>query len=140
MEIAAVVRELLMELGGTPPATSAMQAATRALLTDRDAGAVLVVDADGALVGLLAASWQTAIHAGGRYGLIQDLWVHPAWRGQKLGGELLQALFELAREQGIACVEVGLPRARFAGLPATEAFYRRHGFSLLGARMRRVQP
>ena len=59
----------------------------------------------------------------GRYALIQDLWVHPSWRGRSVGGELLAAIFELAREQGMARVEVGLPRARFQGIRATEGFY-----------------
>jgi GNAT superfamily N-acetyltransferase len=136
--VVAGVRELLAELGGTSPAAAAMQAATRTLIEDRSAGAVLVADAGGGLVGLLAASWQTAIHVPGRYALIQDLWVHPAWRANTIGRELLVALFELAREQGVSCVEVGLPRERFAGLLATEAFYRANDFHALGTRMRRV--
>lgn len=136
--IAAGVRELVVELGGDPPGAPAMQAATRALLEDRQAGAILVAEAEGALVGVLAASWQMAIHVPGRYGLIQDLWVDRSWRANTIGHDLLAALFELARGQGIACVEVGLPRKRFAGLRATEAFYRGNGFTPLGSRMRRI--
>jgi GNAT superfamily N-acetyltransferase len=71
-----------------------------------------------------------------RYGLIQDLWVHPSWRARRVGGELLAALVDLAREQGVARVEVGLPRESFEGLQATQAFYLAHGFTLLGTRMR----
>ncbi len=143
------LQELLRELGGTPPPTPAMQAAARALLDNPQAGALLVMEADGtlgdaednrAIVGVLGASWQTAIHVPGRYALIQDLWVHPAWRGRAIGRELLTALFALAREQGITRVEVGLPRERFAGLAATEAFYLGAGFAPLGARMRRGLP
>jgi GNAT superfamily N-acetyltransferase len=93
-----------------------------------------------AVVGVLGVSWQTAIHAAGQYVLIQDLWVHPDWRGRGVGGDLLQTLFALAREREIERAEVGLPPARFAGLPATEAFYRGNGFAPLGARMRRVLP
>ena len=58
-----------------------MRTAARALLEHPESGVVLVADADGEIVGVLAASWQTAIHVAGRYGLIQDLWVHPGWRG-----------------------------------------------------------
>jgi GNAT superfamily N-acetyltransferase len=138
VEIVAAVRDLLVELGGTPPDAAAMQAATRTLIKDDSTGAMLVADAGGGLVGVLAASWQTAIHVPGRYALIQDLWVQPSWRRNAVGHELLGALSLLAREQGVACVEVGLPRGRFAGLPATEAFYRANGFHALGTRMRRV--
>jgi mycothiol synthase len=131
------VQELLVELGGTPSPTPAMRDTARALLAAPEAGAVFVADADGEIVGVLAASWQLAIHLPGRYALIQDLWVHPAWRGQTIGHDLLVALVARAREQGMECAEVGLPRERFAGLAATEAFYLANGFALLGARMRR---
>ena len=130
------VRALLVELGGDPPPATTMRTAARALLEDPGSGAVLVADASGELVGVLATSWQTAIHIPGCYGLIQDLWVHPSWRAKSVGRDLLTALFELAREQGVARVEVGLPRESFAGLDATQAFYLAHGFTLLGTRMR----
>ncbi len=137
-DIAAAVGALVVELGGTPPALAAMQDATRTLLEDPDAGALLIARSAGALVGVLGASWQAAIHAGGRYALIQELWVDPAWRGRDLGGALLGALLELARERGLTRVEVGLPHERFAGIRATEAFYRNNGFTPLGPRMRRA--
>lgn len=136
--VVAAVRELLSELGGKAPAASAMEAATRELVDNCDTGALLVAETDEELVGVLAASWQTAIHAPGRYALIQDLWVGEAWRSQAIGAALLTALCELACEWGIDRVEVGLPRETFAAIRATEAFYERNGFSPLGSRMRRV--
>lgn len=134
--VAAAVRELLLELGGTPAPLSALQDATRALLADADAGTVLVAHDGEEIVGVLAVSYQLAIHIPGRYALIQDLWVHPDRRGAAIGHELLRALFALARERGIARVEVGLPSERFARLGATEAFYLANGFEQLGPRMR----
>ena len=136
--IVAGVRDLLVELGGDPPPASAMRTAARTLLEGPGMGAILVADAEGELVGVLAASWQTAIHVPGCYGMIQDLWVNPRWRGRTIGRDLLAALFELSREQGVVRVEVGLPRERFAGLRATEAFYLANGFTPLGPRLRRV--
>ncbi len=134
--VVAAVAELLGELGATAPDGEGMRDAARALLADERAGAVLVAEAGGALVGVLVASWQTAIHVPGRYGLIQDLWVRPDWRGVSVGGAMVRALCELAGERGIARIEVGLPRAGFPALAATEAFYRANGFAALGPRMR----
>lgn len=136
--VAAMVRELLLELGAAPPEPAAMAQAARALIAAADAGAVLVAEDEGTLVGVLSASWQSAIHIPGRYGIIQDLWVHRSRRRGAIGAALLEALFTLAREAGIARVEVGLPREGFAGLPATERFYRRGGFAPVGPRMRRM--
>lgn len=138
--VVGAVSELLVELGSTPPLASALEVAARALLEDRQAGALLVAQAGEEIVGVLGASYQLAIHVPGRYVLVQDLWVHPSWRGRSVGGELLAALFALAREQGMTRAEVGLPRERFVGIRATEAFYVHNGFEPLGPRMRRISP
>jgi GNAT superfamily N-acetyltransferase len=135
--VAQGVRQLLQELGGEPPAAEELERATRELLGDPGAGTVLVADAQEAVVGVLGASWQSAIHVPGRYGLIQDLWVDPGWRDRQVGRELLAAMFALAQERGIERLEVGLPREAFGGLAATEAFYAANGFTRLGTRMRR---
>jgi ribosomal protein S18 acetylase RimI-like enzyme len=140
-DVAAVivaVQELLLELGSTPPHTAAIERAARELIDDRDAGVVLVARVGQEIVGVLAASWQLAMHVPGRYATIQDLWVHRAWRSRAIGAELMTALVELARERGMARVEVGLPRESFPAIGATEAFYRANGFEALGPRMRRV--
>lgn len=136
--VAAAVQALLVELGGTPACTAAMESTVRTLLENPWAGLVLVAEADGELVGVLSASWQIAIHVPGRYALIQDLWVDPAWRSRTVGAGLLEALLERARERQVERVEVGLPRESFAGIQATEAFYRGNGFTPLGPRMRLV--
>ncbi len=135
--VAAAVRELLLELGGTPQGAPAMQAAAHALIASPWAGVVLVAYRDSELVGVLDASWQMAIHVPGAYALIQDLWVHPAWRERAIGASLLELLFELARYRRLERIEVGLPRESFARFAATEAFYVARGFTPNGPRMRR---
>ena len=74
----------------------------------------------------------------GRYGTIQDLWVHPEWRSRALGRELVLALVRQAADAGVPRLEVGLPQESFAGLGATERFYRENDFTPLGPRMRRL--
>jgi GNAT superfamily N-acetyltransferase len=137
-DVVVAVQELLLELGGTPPPAPELEAAALELIEDERAGAVLLARAGDELVGVLAASWQLAIHVPGRYATIQDLWVHPSWRSRAIGAELLDALVELARERGMARIEVGLPRESFSAIDATAAFYRRNDFAPLGPRMRRI--
>jgi GNAT superfamily N-acetyltransferase len=138
--IGGAVHQLLRELGGTPPPLIEMEQTVRELCGDPAAGALLVAEADGEIVGVLAASWQTAIHVPGAYALIQDLWVRRSDRGQAIGHDLLKGLCALARERGMKRVEVGLPRESFPGIRATEAFYLHNGFAPLGARMRWLLP
>jgi branched-chain amino acid aminotransferase len=134
--IAAAVRELLFELGGKPAPSQELQAAARALIEDESAGALFVADCAGKVVGFLGVSWQQAVRIPGRYGLIQELWVHPAWRSQAIGAELLRALADTARADGVLRIEVGLPSERFPGVEATKAFYEANGFTPIGLRMR----
>jgi branched-chain amino acid aminotransferase len=135
--VVAGVSELLVELGGTPAPADALEETALALIDDPDAGVVLVAEQDERIVGVLCVSWQIALRIPGRYGLIQELWVHPDVRCMTIGGDLLVALFELARRRQVASLEVGLPSERFPHLGATEAFYMNNGFSAIGMRMRR---
>lgn len=100
-------------------------------------GLVLVAEVDeSGLIGVLTASWQSALHIPGRYALIQDLWVKPAWRSRDIGSHLIAALRTRVLEQQVSRIEVGLPKESFSGIEATAAFYRRNGFASLGPRMR----
>jgi branched-chain amino acid aminotransferase len=137
--VAVAMSQLLVELSSGGPPAEELERASRELARDRGMGALLVADGGGedGIVGVLAASWQHAIHVPGRYGTIQDLWVHPDWRSRAIGHELMEAFCKLAREEGAARIEVGLPRENFEQIGATEAFYRANGFEHLGPRMRR---
>jgi GNAT superfamily N-acetyltransferase len=136
--VVVAVQELLLELGSTPPPVAELSRTVCELIDDRDAGAVLIAHSRDDVVGMLAASWQLAIHVPGRYATIQDLWVHPTWRSRSIGADLIGALVELARESDMARIEVGLPRESFGAIAATEAFYRNNDFQPLGPRMRRL--
>lgn len=136
--VAAAVERLLVELGGRRLPMTDLEAEVRATIADPAIGATLVAEAGGEIVGVLSASWQRALHVPGRYATIQDLWVDPEWRSRKVGAGLSDALASLCREQGVARIEVGLPRESFAAIAATEAFYRANGFEHLGPRMRRL--
>ena len=136
--VAAAVEQLLVELGGKRPPRADLEAEVRAALADPAIGVTLVAEAGGEIVGVLSASWQRALHVPGRYATIQDLWVHPEWRSRRLGAALVDELADVCRGEGVARIEVGLPRETFAAIRATEAFYAGNGFEHLGPRMRRL--
>lgn len=136
--VAAAVERLLVELGGRRPSRPDLEAEVRAVLEDTGIGALIIAEAEGEIVGVLSASWQRALHVPGRYATIQDLWVEAGWRSRRVGAGLIDALVALCGEQGVARIEVGLPRGSFAAIRATEAFYLRNEFEQLGPRMRRL--
>ncbi|HEU4393562.1 MAG TPA: GNAT family N-acetyltransferase [Solirubrobacterales bacterium] len=136
--VAMAAERLLVELGGSRPPREALEAEVRAALEDPGVGVNLVAEGEGEIVGVLSASWQRALHVPGRYATIQDLWVDPDWRSRKVGAALVDELAALCRAQGVARIEVGLPRESFDAIRATEAFYLGNEFEHLGPRMRRL--
>ena len=125
-------------LGGPNPPRAELEAEFEAALEDPGVGATIVAEAEGEIVGVLSASWQRALHVPGRYATIQDLWVDPERRSDGVGAALVDGLADLCQAQGVARIEVGLPRESFDAIRATEAFYERNGFEHLGPRMRRL--
>lgn len=136
--VARAVAALLRELGATPPPHAAMQDVAEIVVENPGSGVLLIAEAQDRLIGLLSASWQIAMHVPGSYGLIQDLWVARAWRGQAVGASLVRAFEQRARALGVSRLEVGLPKETYARLEATSAFYSARGFEPLGPRMRRL--
>jgi GNAT superfamily N-acetyltransferase len=136
--VALAVELLLVELGGRKPARKELEGEIRAAIGDPAVGAILVAEAGEAIVGVLSASWQRALHVPGRYATIQDLWVDSEWRSRRVGAALIDELVALCGKQGVARIEVGLPRESFDAIRATEAFYANNGFEHLGPRMRRL--
>jgi GNAT superfamily N-acetyltransferase len=57
---------------------------------------------------------------------IEDIYVHPDFRNQDIGGRLLERLFEIARQEGIQRFVVG---TRSKETEQILRFYRSHGFT-----------
>ena len=132
------VAELLVELGAAkPPDRAAIEAEARAHIEDPSLGIVLVAAAGAeSSSASLAASWARAIQVPGRMLTIEVLWTRRGERDRGVGATLVDAIAEAAAAEGVARVEVGLPRESFAALRATERFYLANGFERLGPRMR----
>ncbi len=129
--------ELLRELGGSPAPAELLEETAHDLIDDPEGATLIVAESGGEIVGVLGASWQSAIRIPGRYALIQELWVADAFRSREIGTELINELVAQARERGVERLEVGLPSERFPHLAATESFYETHMFKPIGLRMRR---
>ena len=139
-----LVGGLLAELGGTPPPADAMSTVFDALSTpDSSAGFIVIGEDDsngngdgdggGAVaVAVCTVSYLTALRTRGRYAIIQEMFVEPAARRTGIGMAVLQFALAHAAAHGCNTVELGTP---YAGQRQI-AFYRRAGFTEVGARLR----
>ncbi len=139
--VVAGVGELLIELGGKAGRDRPRSKRRRcALIEDSDAGvAARRRGRRSRIVGVLGVSWQIAIRIPGRYGLIQELWVHPSLareddRRRPAGGALRARTPPAGRKRSRSACRASAT----AHLGATEAFYLNNGFTTIGRRMRRL--
>lgn len=93
------------------------EAAIRAELDHTDA-AVLVADADGAVVGFTHAAWT------GSEGSVTRVYVDPEHRGRAVGSALLETAVATLFERGVDVVRAMVLADNEPG----QAFYRSHGF------------
>lgn len=92
----------------------------------------LLAELDGAFLGFAGMSEGRALYAGGALATIEEFYVQPAHRSQRVGEALLQAAARIAHDRGWRRLEVCTPP-----LPEFErslAFYQRNGFEITGGR------
>ncbi len=141
--IVAGVCSLVAEIRGTPefqlPATAAE--VCQRVIEGKYPGAIFVANPQGdndSIIGLITLTVQETIHVGSSYLLIQELWVHPEYRSQNIGDNLIQAVETYSRQQGISRIEVCLPTHEFPSFSNTYHFYQKSGFEDFGPRMRKM--
>lgn len=81
---------------------------------------------------MLAESF--AVFAGGRYGIINELWVRPDARSAGAGARVIEFVREFARRQGWVRVDVSAPQD--PKWDRSVAFYRRQGFEPTGRKLK----
>jgi ribosomal protein S18 acetylase RimI-like enzyme len=117
--IVALIQELAQSIGETSPITSAYVSAYLAF----PGCSILLAERQEQIAGLLSCSVRPNLYHNGNTALIEELIIRDEWRGQGLGGELLNELFSNLEAQG--CVEVSVTT-----MPENEGairFYRAHG-------------
>lgn len=133
-----LVEHLLSELadGGDDEFTGLDRARTLEDLAAEGDRFVALLAREGAAepVGVLTLTESFAIFAGGRYGVIDELWVDPARRSSGVGRVLLEAAVAVARERGWRRLDVTAPGGD--AWRRTVAFYEKNGFVFTGPKLR----
>lgn len=85
-------------------------------------------------IGVLTVTETFAIYAGGRYGVIDEMYVVPEHRSSGVGRVLLEAAKELGMVRGWRRIDVTAPPG--AAWERTVRFYEREGFIFTGPKLR----
>jgi GNAT superfamily N-acetyltransferase len=108
------------------PDTAKQTAALHEIIEHPEAGHILVLRTGDDVCGMVNLLYTISTACGGRVALLEDMIVHPAWRGDGLGSELLQSAVTLARSQGCRRITLLTDRANDSAI----RFYQRHGFAV----------
>lgn len=128
--VAEMLANLFVDVGHT---LTASEIADIFIEMDEDAlhSTLLAFNDDGDAVGVLTLVESLALYAGGRIGVINELYVVPPYRSEGVGKILLDAAKSLADERGWQRLEVTTPGEQYA---KTLKFYEREGFMPVGPR------
>lgn len=100
---------------------------------DRHSTVLAYVEEKDEYVGVITVTESLALYAGGRIGVINELYVEPQYRSEGVGKMLLDAVKDLARERGWVRLELTTPGDEFE---KTLRFYQREGFMRIGPRFK----
>jgi GNAT superfamily N-acetyltransferase len=88
------------------------------------------------VVGVITIAETECLYAGGKIGLIQELYIKPDVRCKKLGVSLVEKAIEYARQRKWNRLEVGAPA--YPEWARTKVFYECQGFTEIGPRLKYV--
>lgn len=96
----------------------------RLIIASPEMGRVFVARVDGQVVGMVNLLATVSTAEGARACWLEDVIVHPDYRGNGLGSRLLRHVVTAARAEGFARVSLLADRANTGAI----RFYARHGF------------
>jgi len=116
---------------GIPFDPAVSEPVLRELLARPQIGSVVEIVADGRPVGYAVLALGFSLEFGGRSAFLDELYVHPDWRGRGIGTIALRLLQETSRELGARslALEVSLDNV------GAENLYRREGFTSNGRQL-----
>ena len=131
-EAIRLVRNLLTELGGTPPQPEEVSSVFHDLTSNQGSGFIVVGETEERVCAVCTVSFLQAVRTRGCYAIIQEMFVEPGARSTGIGMDVLRFALDHAVTAGCRLVELGTP----AHGDRQIKFYERAGFTEVGARLR----
>ncbi len=130
LAVALLLAALFEEVEHTPDAAEI--AGIFAEIDEDDShSTLLALNEEGDIVGILTIVECLSISAGGKYGVLNELYVVPGYRSEGVGKMLVDEAKDLAEARHWKRIEVTTPGDEFA---KTLRFYEREGFYKIGPR------
>ncbi len=93
-------------------------------------------DTTNKIAGFISCIESNAIYARGNFGVINELYIIPEFRSQKLGQKLIDFIIEIAKKNNWSRLELDTPEVEKS--EKTIRFYKKEGFVPIGFRMKKT--
>lgn len=103
-------------------------------MLDGERGAILIAEEGGQVLGMSSISFNLALRYKESYCQLEELVVDPTARGKNVGGLLVEAAVQKARQTG--CNDFGLYLMKTT--EHNQPFYEKYGFMKVGSEMRQT--
>lgn len=113
-----------------PPESQSLELCKHYL--ESEAIKIFVAEMEKEIVGFISLCSSCSLYAGGKFGIIQEFFVQPRYRSNKIGSKLLSEANKYAKQEGWKRLEVATPP-----LPQFDKsflFYKNNGFTDGGGR------
>jgi GNAT superfamily N-acetyltransferase len=96
------------------------------LTANPERGRIWLIETDGETAGYMVLTVCFSLEFGGRFGLLDEIFVDEPWRGRGLGTEALQFAADWCRERGMQALRLEV----WTGNTSAIRLYQRAGFAL----------
>lgn len=99
-------------------------------------GEIIVAVVSNTIIGFITYVVTNAIYAKGNLGVVNELYIVPDFRSQKIGQKLIAFVIAIAKKEGWKRIELDTPRPDVSEKALN--FYQNEGFLTSGFRMKKV--
>jgi GNAT superfamily N-acetyltransferase len=133
--IIALLKELYLELGEEAESIIFVnEELIKKILSSKKTIIYLAKIESGSIVGLITLTESQAIYAGGSFGTIDEMYVIPEFRSNKVGLLLIEEVRSIGQQRGWKRIDVTAPTEK--KWERTVRFYERCGFEFTGPKLK----
>ena len=122
----------------TNPIIEGWETAFKTIVTNDSLGVILIAEYKDTFLGFISASFHYALHTGGIYANLEELWTDPAYRSYFAGIHLMTAIEEYVAEHGIRRIDLGAASYDYSKHESLYTFYERMGYKNIGPRYKKT--
>ena len=134
-EVTELLKDLYIELGEEKESINFLDPDfVKGMLESKGTEVYLAYNHNRETVGIISLTESQAFYAGGKYGVIDEMYILPGFRSNNIGSQVILDIKRIAKQKGWKRLDVTAPtEERWV---RTVDFYKRNGFEFTGPKLK----